>query len=65
VSPRWGSSASRSRRSAYASKVSALSLAGRSRITVATPASTENRKCFHWLVSGTDARNGLILRSLV
>ena len=40
VSPRCGSSASRSRRSAYASKVSALSLPGRSRVSVPTPSLT-------------------------
>ena len=60
TSPRCGSSASRSRRSAYASNVRALSLSGRSRVTVATPSASANRKCCHWLVSGAEARNGLI-----
>ena len=60
VSPRCGSSASRSRRSAYASKVRALSLPGRSRVTVPTPSATEKPKCSHLSVSGTEARNGLI-----
>jgi hypothetical protein len=32
---------------------------------VATPSVTENWKCLHWLVSGADARNGLISRSQV
>jgi hypothetical protein len=27
---------------------------------VATPSATSNRKCFQWLVSGAEARNGLI-----
>ena len=45
VSPRWGSSASRSRRSAYDSKVSGFSFSGRLRVTVATPSATEKSKC--------------------
>ena len=40
ASPRCGSSASRSRRSAYTSKVSAFSLSGRFSVTVATPSAT-------------------------
>src|SRR3569833_771541 len=62
ASPRWGSSASRSSRSAYASEVRALSLSGRSRVTVAPPSAQANRKCRQPSVNGADPRNGLIAR---
>src|SRR5919108_1166301 len=59
TSSRWGSSARRSRRSAYTSKVSALRRSGRSNVIVATPSSTSKRKCFQSSVNGTEPRNGL------
>ena len=52
----WGSSASRSRRSAYDSKVSGLSFSGRLSVTVATAPSTEKSKCSQVVVSGAEAR---------
>ena len=53
VSPRCGSSWSRSRRSAYDSKVSGFIFSGRSRVTVATRSATSKRKCCQSSVIGT------------
>ncbi|CAM5610329.1 hypothetical protein SRIMM317S_04056 [Streptomyces rimosus subsp. rimosus] len=54
------SSASRSRRSAYASKVSALSRSGRARVTVAMPSRLLTRMCCHASVVRAEPVNGLI-----
>src|SRR2546428_7339611 len=58
TSSRCGSSARRSRRSAYTSNVSAFSFSGRWKVTVPTPSATSNEKCFHSSVNGAEPRKG-------
>src|SRR4029450_7776691 len=59
TSSRWGSSASTSRRSAYASNVSAFSFSGRSNVTVAIPSAIPTRRYFHDSVNPAEARKGV------
>src|SRR6202521_3213734 len=64
TSSRCGRSVSRSRRSAYTSKVRAFSFCGRSKVSVAIPSSTAKPKWFHDCGGAAAPRNAVIRKNL-